>query len=101
MQTVSVAPPMPRHVPEGDLKKIEAMSWLLDHPDMRTEAAEQVRHALVPLLLLLLLQLPGHKNSSDLLTRGVKTGYSIHFDRVLNFFLHNLFNQAVQALHMP
>ncbi|CAN0140320.1 unnamed protein product [Scytosiphon promiscuus] len=51
VQTVSVAPPMPRHVPEGDMNKIKAMSWLLDHADMRTEAAEQA-NALARHLLL-------------------------------------------------
>lgn len=46
-QTVSVAPPEPRQVPEGDKKKIKAMSWLLDHPDTKAEAAVQVRSAAV------------------------------------------------------
>eukprot|EP00752_Nemacystus_decipiens_P004160 g3806.t1 len=41
LQTVSVAPPEPRQVPEGDMKKINAMSWLLDHPDTQAEAAVQ------------------------------------------------------------
>eukprot|EP00903_Cladosiphon_okamuranus_P012066 g11327.t1 len=41
LQTVSVAAPEPRQVPEGDMKKIKAMSWLLDHPDTQGEAAVQ------------------------------------------------------------
>lgn len=45
LQTVSVAPPEPRQVPEGGMKKIKAMSWLLDHPDTQAEAAVQVRRA--------------------------------------------------------
>lgn len=45
LQTVSVAPAEPRKVPEGDMKKIKAMSWLLDHPDTQAEAAVQVRRA--------------------------------------------------------
>ena len=45
LHTVSVAPPESRQVPEGDMKKIKAMSWLLDHPDTQAEATVQVRRS--------------------------------------------------------
>lgn len=54
LQTVSVAPPMPKRVPEGDLKKINAMSWLLDHPDTEAEAAVQVNGAFKPKPIILI-----------------------------------------------
>ena len=51
LQTVSVAPPMPKRVPEGDMKKINAMSWLLDNPDTHAEAAVQVNGPLALLFV--------------------------------------------------
>lgn len=44
LHTVSVtSSAMPKQVPEGDLKKIKAVSWLLDHPGTQAEAVIQVR----------------------------------------------------------
>ncbi|CAM9210540.1 unnamed protein product [Ectocarpus sp. 12 AP-2014] len=51
--TVSVASSaMPKQVPEGDLKKIKAMSWLLDYPDTQAEAVVQQANALARHLVL-------------------------------------------------
>lgn len=42
LETTSTTTEIPREVPDGDRKKIEAMSWLLGDPQMRAEGIEQV-----------------------------------------------------------
>lgn len=52
LKTPSVAPRVQGQVADGDVEKINALSWLLDYPKTRAEAVVQVRHLLWDFLLL-------------------------------------------------
>lgn len=43
MKTPSVAPRVQGQVADGDVEKINALSWLLDYPKTRAEAVVHVR----------------------------------------------------------
>lgn len=43
MKTLSMAPRVQGQVADGDVEKINALSWLLDYPKTRAEAVVQVR----------------------------------------------------------